>query len=343
MIQVQLKLKLTKRQEATLNTWLWQLTGLWNWAVRKIELDARDKIYHSEFDLKMLVVGHAQRLEMPAHVLKGMLRTVYQSWQRCFKKQSRKPQLKGRRNTLNSIPLAVIQKTPNIVGYLGVLKYHKQEIPEGKVKCGRIIKRASGWHLCLFIEAEAKQIPARAQGQVGIDPGFKSLLTLSNGEVFDHPREFEAASKRLAQAQRGKNRRLTSRLYERIANRRKDRNHKISRQLVSDNALIAFSADRHKGIANRFGKSVMSSGHAQLRQMLAYKSRAGGRRYVEVDSKFSTKRCSNCGSLSGPSGLGNLAVRRWACRDCGVNHDRDCNAAMNTLNVALGMSVERAA
>jgi hypothetical protein len=49
---------------------------------------------------------------------------------------------------------------------------------------------------------------------------------------------------------------------------------------------------------------------------------------------------SNCGSLSGPSGLGGLTVRRWTC-GCGAEHDRDCNAAMNALIVGLGMSHER--
>ena len=46
MIQRQLKLRLTKGQESTLLTWLNNLTGVWNFAVRKIELDARNHIYH---------------------------------------------------------------------------------------------------------------------------------------------------------------------------------------------------------------------------------------------------------------------------------------------------------
>lgn len=41
MIQAQLKLRLNKKQENTLTGWLWNLTGVWNWAIRKIELDAK--------------------------------------------------------------------------------------------------------------------------------------------------------------------------------------------------------------------------------------------------------------------------------------------------------------
>ena len=61
-------------------------------------------------------------------------------------------------------------------------------------------------------------------GVIGIDPGFRNLLTTSEGEVIEHPREFEQAQGRLAQAQRGHDTKLAARLQERIGNRRKDRN-----------------------------------------------------------------------------------------------------------------------
>ncbi|MHB8392886.1 MAG: zinc ribbon domain-containing protein, partial [Acidobacteriaceae bacterium] len=82
------------------------------------------------------------------------------------------------------------------------------------------------------------------------------------------------------------------------------------------------------------------SGHAQLRSMLAYKSLAGGTRYSEVNSKFSTKTCSACGALSGPSGFDGLAVRQWTCDECGTHHDRDINAAINTLIAGAGTALE---
>jgi transposase len=163
---------------------------------------------------------------------------------------------------------------------------------------------------------------------------------MSDGEVLDHPRELEAIEHRLAQAQRGHHKVLAARFQERRANRVKDRNLKLSLRLVRENSFIAFSGDNHKGIANKFGKSVSSSSHYQLRQMIAYKSRAGGTEYVESDAKFSTMTCSDCGSRSGPTGWHGLAVRQWRCSDCGSLHDRDVNAARNTLLAGLGTSHE---
>jgi putative transposase len=223
---------------------------------------------------------------------------------------------------------------------LGKVRFHKQEIPEGKIKCGRMVQRASGWYLCLFIDAQPKAIERTSQGQIGIDPGFKSLLTTSEGERIEHPRELEAGALRLAQAQRGKDKDLTARLLERLANRRKDRNHKLSRRLVAENTLIAFSADNHKGVAHKFGKSVSSSSHYQLRKMISYKSPTSGTKYIEVDCKFSTKTCSDCGCLCGPTGWAGLSVRQWRCSECGTLHDRDTNAARNTLIAGLGMLSE---
>ena len=42
MIQAQVKLRLSVTKEAQLNDWLFMLTGVHNFAIRKIELDAKD-------------------------------------------------------------------------------------------------------------------------------------------------------------------------------------------------------------------------------------------------------------------------------------------------------------
>lgn len=350
MIQRQLKLKPTKAQEREMERWLSHLPAVWNWAIRKIELDARDGTYYSRQAFEKLMDGHGQKLGISSHTLRGVLLSAHDAWQRCFKKTACKPRLKGRRNRLNSIPfpdpVRLWENSRASLRGLGRVRYHGQEVPQGKVKCGRIVKRASGWYLCLFIDAAPKAIPAGSGERVGIDPGFSSLLTLSTGEKIGHPRELELSAQRLAQAQRGNNRKLASRIQERISNQRKDRNHKLSRRLVVENQLIAFSKDPHRAIAGRFGKSVASSGHAQLRQMLSYKSKCrtdGLGVYVEVESRNSTKTCSACGALSGPSGWAGLKVRQWTCAHCGAEHDRDVNAAINTLIAGAGLAHERPA
>lgn len=343
MIQCQIKLKLTARQVRQLDHWLRHLGSVWNWAIKKVEQDARCGAYYSSLTFQNLLNGHGRKIGIPQDALCGTLKTAHTAWQSHLKKVSRKPRFKGRRNKLNSIAFAHGTKLTGgriVIPYLGRVRFCKQAIPEGHIGQFRLVKRVSGWYACLFIQADSNCIPRAASGQVGIDSGFSSLLTLSTGEKIAHPRELEASALRLAQSQRGHNRRLAARIQERVRNQRKDRNHKLSRRLVSENVLIAFSADRHSAIARRFGKSVMSSGHRQLRSMLAYKSsRTGDTIYVEPESKHSTMRCSNCKALTGPIGLRGLAVRRWVC-PCGAEHDRDINAAINTLIAGAGIALE---
>ena len=347
MIQAQVKLRIKPKQEAILMAWLLMLKGVWNWAIRKIELDAKDGVYYKKQQFQNLLANHGKRMDVPSHTLQGMLLMAWDAWDRCYKKISKKPRLKGVRNKLFSIPFPdpILRPHGNYIKLpgLGTLRFHKQDIPEGRIKCGRIVKRASGWYLCLFLETDAKAIPSKAHGKIGIDPGFKDTLVLSTGEKISLPKEFQKKQERLAQAQRGKRKRLAARLHERIKNRRKDNNHKLSRRLVEENATIAFSKDNIKSIAKSYGKSVAESGHYQLRRMLSYKCITSGREYIEVDSKYSTMTCSHCMAKTGSTGKAGLSVRQWVCSGCGIPHDRDQNAAINTLIVGLGMSLERVA
>jgi transposase len=258
---------------------------------------------------------------------------------------AKRPRLKGQRNKLTSIPFPDPLKAPvsNTIGLPGIgrARFHKQSLPAGRIKMGRIVKRVSGWYLCLFIDATPQAIPHNSEAAIGIDPGFHYLLTLSSGEKIPHPHELRQTAQRLTQAQRGNRKHLAARLHERLANQRTDRNHKLSRRLVAENQTIVWSKDGHRAIAKTFGKSVASAGHAQLRGMLAYKCTASGRQFLEVPARFSTKTCSACGSLSGPTGYAGLPVRQWVCAVCGTAHDRDINAAVNTLHAGVGTTHER--
>ena len=346
MITRKLKLKLTSQQEARLSTWLWHLTGLYNWAVKKLEHDAGDGIYYSRFDFVNLVAEHSKTMEIPSHIMQGILSQVYTAWSSCFKKRGSKPKLKGQRNKLNSIPFPDVIKQPKDgrIGLPGLnkLRYYSQTLPEGKIKCGRILKRASGWYLCLVLDTEHKFPIKDTQVEVGIDPGCATLLTLSDGATFENPRELSKGAGRLTQAQRGRDKYLTMRLQERQANRRLDRNHKISRKLVEEYKTIYYSEDNFKSMARRFGKSVTEASLGELLRMVTYKSRIGGREVIPVPSFNTTMTCSDCGALTGPSGLAGLAVRHWVCSACGAQHDRDLNSARQVLKVGAGLALEKA-
>ena len=80
------------------------LTSVWNWAIREIEVDAKDGIYYSPKGFHNLLPCTSKTLGIPSHIIQGMLALAHQSWGRCFQKLAKKPRLKGNRNRLNSIP-----------------------------------------------------------------------------------------------------------------------------------------------------------------------------------------------------------------------------------------------
>jgi putative transposase len=82
----------------------------------------------------------------------------------------------------------------------------------------------------------------------------------------------------------------------------------------------------------RMATAVLDTGWGMLRQMLLYKSEYAGRSVTVVNERNTTRACSSCGALTGPSGLRHLAVRQWVCVHCGESHDRDINAARNILS-----------
>ncbi|WP_412758543.1 zinc ribbon domain-containing protein [Methylobacterium radiotolerans] len=49
------------------------------------------------------------------------------------------------------------------------------------------------------------------------------------------------------------------------------------------------------------------------------------------DKANTFRTCSSSGCLSSLSGLAGLSIRRWTCSTCGPKHDRDQNAACNSL------------
>jgi transposase len=153
---------------------------------------------------------------------------------------------------------------------------------------------------------------------------------------------FVKGQNRLAQAQRGGNKKLVARLHERIKNRRKDYNHKVSRKIVENFKEIYITNDNLRGQVKIFGKSVSDAGISQLRQFISYKGDAHNRKVVLVDSKNTTLTCSNCGAHTGPTGIGGLKVRTWECSVCGTQHDRDVNAAKVVLKSGLGWSLKNA-
>lgn len=202
-------------------------------------------------------------------------------------------------------------------------------------KGGAFVEDALGrWWVTFHVEVA--EYTTNSTAQIGIDLGLKSFATMSDGEKIEAPRYYRALEAKLATAQRAHNKQRVRRIHCDIANARKDFLHKLSARLVRENALIAVGdVSSSKLACTKMAKSVLDAGWSAFRSQLRYKSQQAGVAYLEVDERFTTQACSECGSIAGPRGRAGLNKREWDCLGCGASHDRDVNSAKVILSRAL--------
>jgi putative transposase len=186
------------------------------------------------------------------------------------------------------------------------------------------------WYFNVVVSVEEKLSPG--QDAIGIDLGLKEVATCSDGTELGVGRWYRMAEARLAVAQRANKKARVKALHAKIKNQRKDALHKFSRALVDRCGEIYIgNVSSSKLVKTTMAKSVLDAGWSALKTMLEYKGAHAGIVVREVNERFSTQTCSECGSISGPKGVAGLGIRAWICPDCGAEHQRDINAAKNIL------------
>lgn len=189
------------------------------------------------------------------------------------------------------------------------------------------------WYFNVAVKIEAVQ--SKGKSSVGVDLGCKKTATDSNSNGITG-REYRASEKKLAIAQRAKNKKRVKAIHAKTKNRRQDDLHKYSRKLVNENAAIFVGNVSSLGLVKtKFAKSVLDASWSLLKTMLEYKCAHAGVVYEEINEAYTTVTCSCCKKRTGPSGLEGLRIREWTCAQCGNTSDRDVNAAKNILAAGL--------
>ena len=202
--------------------------------------------------------------------------------------------------------------------------------------------------------------PANRCKAIGLDVGITSLIATSNGDKIANPKHFKQLRKKLKRVQkalsrkqkgsinRHKARAQVALVHAQITDARKDFLHKLTTQLVRENQTIVVEDLAIKNMVknHKLALAISDASWGELIRQLAYKCEWYGRELIKIDRWFpSSKRCGNCGHIVDKllGGRGTTAralnVREWECPKCGVNHDRDVNAANNILAAGLAVSV----
>jgi len=227
---------------------------------------------------------------------------------------------------------------------VGWVKYAAdgREIPDNIINVTVIKTSSNKYFASILCEVVIEPLPPGGK-EVGIDMGLKKFAILSTGEIIENPRYYIKAQKKLARLQRSLSRKKkgsknyekarlkVARQHEKVANQRRDFQHKLSKRLVIENQVICMEDLQIKNMVKnrKLAKAISDAGWGEFQRMVKYKAAWYGRKYVEVDSFYpSSKLCEKCGTKNA---MLTLSDREWQCPVCGAIHDRDLNAARNIL------------
>jgi len=233
---------------------------------------------------------------------------------------------------------------------------------KARILSATISREADRWFLSLTCVVERPDPELREAGSpediVGVDLGLESFITLSDGTKVEAPkplrkalRLLERRSRQLSRKQKfSQNFRKASlrlaRLHRRVRNIRRDFLHKLTTWLAKTKSVVVVEDLNVQGMSQNghLSQAIYDVSWGMFRRMLEYKCQWYGARLIVVPQDFpSTKTCSHCGEVGPPLPL---SQRVFRCEACGLEIDRDWNAALNlwqyglaTLNGPTGSSL----
>ncbi len=213
-----------------------------------------------------------------------------------------------------------------------------------QIKRVRLIRRADGYYVQFLISAENKLDAVPTGKTIGLDVGFKEFYTNSDGHAEPNPKFYRTSEKRLKFRQRlvyrkkkgSVNRKKAvnrlGRVHLKISRQREEHAKRLARCVIQSNDLVAYEDLRIKNLVKNhcLAKSINDAGWFQFRKWLEQFGLKNGRITVAVNPAYTSQQCSNCGTLIKKS----LSTRTHIC-ECGFVLDRDWNAAINILELAL--------
>jgi putative transposase len=229
------------------------------------------------------------------------------------------------------------------VQHVGMIRVCLHREVEGKIKTLSLKHEADKWFVVLACEVLEPVKVANVLPAIGLDVGLTQFATTSDGEKFANPRFLTSDLPELRRAQRslarkkkgGRNRakqlRKVNRLHARVANLRREHQHKVSNDLISRYGRIAVESLNVQGMIrnHRLARAISDVAWSSFVEVLTHKAERAGGEVKQVSPNYTSQNCSACGQNVPKT----LAERVHRC-GCGLVMDRDENAAKNILERA---------
>ena len=286
------------------------------------------------------------------------LRNLDNAFTRFFKKQTGFPNFKSKKSKqtvkFSDRPSMDFKNWKIKIPTIGWVKMKKNRaFDSNKVKFGTLTVHYDnkGVFWCIVLVDDLQILPRKAnvvdKTTIGIDFGIKTYATLSDGTKINNPKHLESSdrklrllNRRLARKQMGSKNREKARVklvkyHEKIANKRDDFTNKLSVELIKKYDTICMEDLNITGMTRNHhpARAISSASWNMMVKKLIYKAEWYGKNIIFI-GRFdpSSKMCSKCGYINKELKLSN---REWVCPQCGEEHDRDINAAINIKNFGL--------
>ena len=225
---------------------------------------------------------------------------------------------------------------------------HRMPKKDWKLKSATVSQSSDGkFYASVLFEYESDiNYQTDFNNAIGLDYASNGLFVDSNGRKGTNHKFYREAQKKLAKEQRKLSRKVegsknyykqllaVNKLHRHIANQRNDNLHKLSTEIANLYDIVCVESLNMRSMSNKGfgnGKATYDNGYGMFLNMLEYKLADRGKAFVKVDRFYpSSQLCSCCGSRKKLE----LSDRKYICT-CGLEIDRDLNAAINIKNEGL--------
>ena len=246
---------------------------------------------------------------------------------------------------------------------MGLIKCRGLRKFSGKIKTSTLSMNKSGQYFISWCIDDVEKLPQRSQNRrIGIDLGIVNFATMSNGTIIKNPKIHDKHSEKIKHFQRkqskskksGQNfkkwKLKTAREWQKINNKKNDFLHKLSKQLVENQDVIVIEglkvanmSKSAKGTIEAHGRNVKAKSGLnreilklswfEFKRQLTYKSEWYGSQLIEVNPKFTSQTCPECGFISKEN---RKTQADFSCVKCGYADNADMIASLNILEKGMG-------
>ena len=241
-----------------------------------------------------------------------------------------------------------------IYGIPGEVKIKMHRPFQGRCKTVQIKKEGDNYFIVLSCDNISLNILPKTNNTTAIDLGLTNFITSDAGQKVQHPKPYKTAKEKLAIKQRelalkqkgSKNRRKAisalRKVHTKIVNIRNHWQHEVANDLIKNNDLIIVEKLNIESMLEDKGyevnkSNIQDASWGNFVSLLKYKAEKAGRLIKEVDPRNTSKMCSCCGNINKEL---TLRDRIYKCIPCGMQIDRDVNAALNIRRLGTSLAID---